>query len=96
MTSAARTVHAVISGRVHGVGYRAWTEDAAAALKLRGWVRNRKDGTVEAVFSGSGQAVEQIIKACHHGPPAAQVSSVIVSDWPEDGLPAAFEFRPTL
>lgn len=96
MTPAARTVHVIINGRVQGVGYRAWTEAMAANLQLRGWVRNRKDGTVEAVFSGSTEAVDTIIEACHDGPPPARVTSVTVSNWPDGDLPTGFEFLTTL
>src|SRR5262249_52467947 len=59
----------VIRGRVQGVGYRAWTEYAALDLGLEGWVRNRRDGTVEALFAGSADAVEAMLDACRQGPP---------------------------
>lgn len=91
-----RTVHVRIEGRVQGVGYRAWTEDAAAELGLRGWVRNRRDGSVEAVFSGAPDAVGGMLKRCQSGPRHARVDKVAVSDRPAgQDLPAAFEFRPT-
>lgn len=91
-----RTVHVRITGRVQGVGYRAWTEDAAAELALRGWVRNRRDGSVEAVFSGSEAAVADILERCKTGPRSARVDAVVVSDRSAgDDLPRAFEFRRT-
>ncbi len=59
--------HVVIRGRVQGVGYRAFVEDEAVRRDLEGWVRNRRDGTVEAVFSGPGEAVMAILEACRRG-----------------------------
>jgi len=67
-----------IAGRVQGVGFRAWTEDEAAARGLSGWVRNRRDGTVEALFVGEAGAVEAMIAACRQGPRLAVVNSVEV------------------
>jgi acylphosphatase len=92
--SSTRTVHIRIEGRVQGVAFRAWTEDAAIELGLDGWVRNRRDGTVEAVFSGPSEAVEDMLSRCRTGPPAARVSHVeIVGEeaWTEPG----FQVRPT-
>ncbi|HHY49249.1 MAG TPA: acylphosphatase [Alphaproteobacteria bacterium] len=73
---AERTVRVVVRGEVQGVGYRAWTEGEALSLGLDGWVRNRRDGTVEAVFSGEAAAVQRILEACRDGPPAAIVTEV--------------------
>jgi acylphosphatase len=70
----------VIHGLVQGVGYRAFVEEEAEALGLDGWVRNRRDGTVEAVVAGSAEAVETLIAACRKGPFAARVDHVAVSD----------------
>ena len=72
--------HVVVRGRVQGVGYRAFVEDEALRLGLEGWVRNRRDGTVEAVFCGADDAVERIIAACRRGPPAARVEAVDVTE----------------
>jgi acylphosphatase len=72
--------HVVARGRVQGVGYRAFVEDEAFRLDLEGWVRNRRDGTVEAVFSGSGETIERIIAACRRGPSAARVEGLDVDD----------------
>jgi acylphosphatase len=69
-------VRVVVHGRVQGVWYRGWTVDRGRALGLDGWVRNRRDGTVEALFSGPDDAVESMISACHGGPPAARVTRV--------------------
>jgi acylphosphatase len=63
----------VIRGRVQGVGYRAWTEVAALERGLRGWVRNRRDDTVEAVFVGPEADVLAMIDDCRSGPPGARV-----------------------
>jgi len=70
----------VVRGLVQGVGYRAFVEEEAEALGLDGWVRNRRDGTVEAVVAGSVDTVEAIIAACRKGPFAARVDDVAVSD----------------
>ena len=66
----------VVRGRVQGVGYRAWTEDTAILNGLDGWVRNRRDGSVEAVFAGPAAAVEAMIQACRRGPDSARVEAV--------------------
>ena len=68
--------HVVIHGRVQGVGYRAFVEDQALRLDLEGWVRNRREGAVEAVFAGTQEAVAAAIEACHRGPWAARVDAV--------------------
>lgn len=71
--------HAVISGRVQGVFFRAETQRAAHQYHVFGWVRNRADGTVEAVFEGDAQNVAQILEWCKQGSPSAQVDSVDVT-----------------
>jgi acylphosphatase len=81
----------VIRGRVQGVGFRMWTEDEALRRGLEGWVRNRRDGAVEAVFSGSDDRVAAMISACHHGPRGAQVEAVDVE---EGGLDLLAQRRP--
>jgi acylphosphatase len=68
--------HVVIRGRVQGVGYRAWVEDEATARHLEGWVRNRRDGSVEAVFSGPEDVVSAMIMACRRGPSSSRVDAV--------------------
>lgn len=69
----------LISGRVRGVFFRDWTVENALALNLDGWVRNRSDGTVEALFVGKIDAVEKIIKLCWTGPISARVENIEVS-----------------
>lgn len=83
-----------ITGRVQGVCYRAWTSDEASARGLAGWVRNRSDGTVEALFAGPEHLVRDMIKACEVGPPAAHVAAVEAHDADDPGS-AGFQLRPT-
>ena len=82
-----KTVHGVIEGLVQAVGFRYWTAREAEALSLRGWVRNRWDGTVEVLFAGPEAAVDAMVDACHQGPPAAQVARVLTqpAEAPTDG-----------
>ena len=84
----------VITGRVQGVGYRAWAIATARRLGLRGWVRNRSDGAVEALVAGSEEAVAAMLAACRRGPAAARVVAVEVDDGEEDGS-IGFTARPT-
>jgi acylphosphatase len=66
-----------IRGRVQGVGYRAWLEQQARQCKLEGWVRNRRDGSVEALFAGPPTVVAEMVALCRHGPPSSHVVNVI-------------------
>ena len=70
----------VVTGKVQGVYYRAWFTEHARALGLAGWVRNRSDGSVEAVVEGSVAAVDRMIALAHEGSAAARVEQVAVSD----------------
>jgi len=90
-----RTAQVRIEGRVQGVGYRLWTQRAALALGLEGWVRNRRDGSVEAVFQGASGAVDAMLAACEQGPPGAVVTNVEVLG---EGVGAftGFEVRETV
>jgi len=90
----AGAIHVIISGRVQGVGYRYWTRSQATELGLTGWVRNRRDGTVEAVFAGDLGNIDEMLRRCGDGPPAAAVSGVTSEPCEDPGL-AAFEARPT-
>lgn len=74
-----RAVHVSITGLVQGVGFRAWVEREAMARGLSGWVRNRQDGSVEAVFAGESGIVEQMLSACRNGPRMAEVHNVVAS-----------------
>jgi acylphosphatase len=71
-----KVVLARIEGRVQGVWYRGWTVSEANRRRLRGWVRNRSDGSVEALFAGPTAAVDDMLAACSAGPPAARVTAV--------------------
>lgn len=84
-----------VHGRVQGVWYRGWTAGQAGALGLDGWVRNRRDGTVEILLSGAGASVEELIRRCHDGPSAARVERVEVTE-SDETPPAGFAQRPTL
>jgi len=76
VTDGQKAVNLRIQGRVQGVGFRAWTVARAEALGLSGWVRNRRDGSVEALVSGSTEAVGRMIAACQAGPSYARVTGV--------------------
>jgi acylphosphatase len=82
-----------ISGQVQGVGFRYALADEARARNLRGWVRNRRDGNVEAVVAGPEAEVEAVIAWARHGPPAAQVTRVAVEPAATDA--AEFEIVST-
>jgi len=82
-----------IHGQVQGVGFRYALMDEAARLGLAGWVRNRRDGTLEAVAAGPADAVEALLQWSHRGPPSAVVSRVEVE--PDDGTYDRFELRTT-
>ena len=84
-----------VTGRVQGVGYRDWVMEMAERLGLSGWVRNRVDGSVEAVIVGDDGAVGRMIEACRHGPPAARVDALDVEPLDLDVLPDGFTQRPT-
>ena len=72
------TIHVLILGRVQGVWYRAWTVEEARKHQLDGWVRNRRDGAVEAIFYGPSDLVTEMIVACRAGPPLARVDDIHV------------------
>jgi acylphosphatase len=85
----------IIYGRVQGVFYRGWSEQTARALGLNGWVRNRRDGSVEMLIAGAEDAVEAMIARSREGPPAARVERIEVME-SDEAAPAGFEARPTL
>ena len=88
-------IRILISGRVQGVWFRGWTVETATARGLRGWVRNRRDGRVEALLIGPPDAVEGVIRDCHGGPPAARVDNVERTGATDDGS-AGFRQAPTV
>lgn len=71
-----KRLHLIIKGRVQGVFYRASTRDAAVKLRLKGWVRNMPDGSVEALFEGNEEALGEVLRWCRNGPPGAYVSKI--------------------
>ena len=75
-----KNVHVIISGRVQGVWFRASTKQKAEELGLTGWVRNTKDGCVEAVFEGEDGLIKEMIKWCHSGPPLSKVENVEIKN----------------
>lgn len=93
--AASRAVRVRIRGRVQGVWYRGWATDTAEALGLRGWVRNRRDGSVEALFIGSEAVLRDMIEHCRTGPPAARVDSIDEEIVEDDGS-TGFRQLPTV
>lgn len=86
--------HLVVSGRVQGVNYRAWFCELARTMSIKGWVRNRANGTVEAVIQGGDDDLNAMVKAAHSGPALADVSDVQAKD--VDYEPAeSFEVKAT-
>ena len=84
--TARRIVHVRISGLVQGVGFRAWTRHQAELHGLEGWTRNRRDGSVEAVFAGPPDLVDAMLKACRQGPRGSRVESVDVGEQDDAAL----------
>ena len=70
------TKHLVVHGRVQGIGYRDSMQTEAARLGVTGWVRNRRDGSVEALFAGPAEVVSEMVARCRHGPSSARVEAV--------------------
>ena len=87
------TQHLAIRGRVQGVGFRYSMVEEARSLGVAGWVRNRRDGSVEAVIQGGEAAVAALRQWTERGPRGAEVSEVVAT--PADGEFSAFELRPT-
>jgi len=71
-----RSVRVRIEGGVQGVGYRFWSNRVAEELGLTGWVRNRRDGSVEALFCGPADQVADMLERCKQGPPSARVTAI--------------------
>ena len=84
--------HVIVSGRVQGVVFRGTTQDEARAHGVDGWVRNRRDGTVEAVFEGAPAAVDALLEFCRRGPTWARVDALEVTEEPPESL-RGFEIR---
>lgn len=90
-----RTVHVIVTGRVQGVGYRAWVAQEAETRGLSGWVRNRRHGSVEAMFSGEAITIDTMIAACGVGPRMAWIENVTVADSLADGDLRGFRILAT-
>jgi len=95
MTASERIVHVTIAGRVQGVGFRAFVEYEAAKRGLRGWVRNRRDGSVEAAFAGPSDVVDDMLAACRRGPRLSRVDDVKTAPASED-IKDGFAVLPTI
>ena len=89
-----KCVRVRLEGRVQGVWFRAWTAEEATRLGLRGWVRNRADGSVEAQFAGAASLVDAMVEACRRGPPLARVQGLIAAAVEDDGM-SGFRQLPT-
>ena len=89
-----RAVHVTITGRVQGVGFRDFVVTEAEKLGLDGWVRNRRDGTVEAVFAGDEQEIQYVLMELNAGPPAASVTDVQTAPY-EGPIADGFNALPT-
>ena len=90
---AIKRVHVIVEGRVQGVFFRAYTRDEAARLGLAGWVRNRPDGSVEAVIEGEKTAVDHMLRWFHGGSPHANVEKVQVTEKTPLGDRTTFEIH---
>jgi acylphosphatase len=95
------TAHLLIEGDVQGVGFRVWTQRRAALARLEGFVRNRRDGRVEAVLAGPAEAVREMIEACRQGPRGCRVDRIEVEEAVDAALanliePGRFEIRHTI
>ncbi len=88
-----RTVHVIIRGKVQGVFFRMETLRAAERIGVNGWVMNRPDGSVEALFEGDTENVDALLKWCRKGPPAADVAEVAVEERPYTGEYSDFTIR---
>jgi acylphosphatase len=93
VTEEVRRARVVVDGRVQGVFFRDSCRRQAAAAGLSGWVANRSDGRVEAVFQGAPAAVERLVEWCRHGPPRAVVTAVHVTDEEPDPDLSELTFR---
>jgi acylphosphatase len=93
--TATRSVHVRIEGDVQGVGYRAWVASTARTLGLNGWVRNRRDSSVELAIEGPSEDVAEMLRKCERGPPEARVTKIEILD-EAPRVHAGFEVLPTV
>lgn len=75
-----RRVHIIITGDVQGVGFRAWLKNQARQKEIFGWVKNREDGTIEAVFEGEAEQVKALLELCYTGPDVAWVDDIKIEE----------------
>ena len=90
-----KTIRLRVSGHVQGVWYRAWTQETAESLGLNGWVRNRNDGSVEALVSGEEDAVAQLIEKCWEGSTASRVDNITFEEV-DDAVELGFKQEQTI
>lgn len=90
------TVRVIVSGFVQGVNYRRWLQGEALEREIAGWVRNRADGTVEAILHGDRRAVDDLVRACRHGPMMARVDKVASEPAEYDGIIEDFRIETTV
>lgn len=88
-----RRVHVIVSGRVQGVFFRAYTRDEAVKLGLAGWVKNRPDGSVEALIEGDETSVEKMLRWFHRGSPHSSVKKVDITEESPVGDSSGFEIH---
>ena len=88
--------HLLIYGRVQGVGYREWVRGVAGRARVLGWVRNRRDDSVELRIQGDRDACDDVADACVQGPRAARVTRVVVMPQAHDATLTGFDVRPTV
>jgi len=96
LADAVTTRRLIVHGQVQGVFYRGWAVETARALGLDGWVRNRRDGTVEMLVAGPDAAIESLIARCRQGPPAARVERIDVQATEAEEVPSGFAQRATV
>jgi acylphosphatase len=90
-----RVLRLRITGLVQGVGFRAFVQTEAERLGVRGWVRNRRDRSVEAVIAGASEAVGELLVRCGRGPPGSQVEEVSVDEEISEPFGQSFAVLPT-
>lgn len=95
-SSSAARLHAMVEGRVQGVGYRQFVFEVASMLHLKGWVRNRRDGNVEVLAEGSRDMLEKLLAALQRGPRMSYVTGLNPQWLPATGEFASFEVRMTI
>ena len=92
---ARQTFRITVTGRVQGVGFRAFVRRTAEQLRLEGWVRNRSDGSVEILVIGDPELIDKLIEACNAGPPLAKPDEITVSGAADDGSKGFSETQTT-